>query len=99
MTTLFKTTSLAAAGLALSLMATASPADAYSRRGVAGAVIGGVVVGSIIAGAAAANARERVYVRSSGCGDYRRRAIYNEEIGRHRSAAYYWDKYHACRGD
>ncbi len=100
MSTLFKSTSLACVGLAMSLVATTAPAEARRSGYVAGAIVGGVVAGALIAGASRSYARERVYVTTpSGCGEYRRRAIYNEEIGRHRTAAYNWDKYHACRGD
>lgn len=99
MTKLFKTTSLACVGLAMSLLASAAPAEARSR-GANAAIVGGIIAGAIIAGAATRSyAGERVYTRSSGCGEYRRRAISNEEAGRPGRAQYWWDRYAECRGE
>jgi hypothetical protein len=97
----FKMTAIACSALAAATFLQAN--DAEARRGrVAAGVITGLVVGGLIAGAASsARASEhRYYSRSSSyCRDLRRQAVYNEEIGRPRRAAYYWDRYAACRGD
>lgn len=94
----FKLTALACSALAIATFVQSN--DAEARRGrVAAGVVTGLVVGGLIAGAAAsANARERVYVRS-GCGDLRRKALYNEDIGRPGRAQYWWDRYAECRGE
>jgi hypothetical protein len=90
----------AIAALAITLTATTFADNAEARRGRNGAIIGGLIVGGLIAGAAVANARERVYVRpSESCGEYRRRAISNEESGRPGRAQYWWDRYAECRGE
>ena len=85
--------------LALTLVAaTAIPSAHADRRGrVIGGVVTGLVIGGLLAGAATAGPRYYSSV-PSGCGDYRRRAAYNEEIGRPDRAAYWWDRYESCRG-
>lgn len=96
----FKMTALACSGLALAMVAQPNDAEAYRRGRVAAGVVTGLVVGGIIAGAAAnARASDRVYVTRSGCGEYKRNAIYNEEIGRPSRARYWWDRYSDCRGE
>jgi hypothetical protein len=86
-----------ALALAITSAVLVDSASAYSRRGAALGV--GIVAGAIIAGAAVANSRERVYVREApGCGEYRRRAVWNEQNGNGRRAAYWWDRFEDCRG-
>jgi hypothetical protein len=76
-------------------------AEAQRRYGRGVGIGAGVLIGGLIAGAAIANSRERVYVRESsgsGCGDFRRRAQWNEQNGRPGKAQYWWDRYEDCRG-
>jgi MFS family permease len=93
------------AALALTVTAaTFADAEAQSRRGrVVGGVAAGLIIGGLVAGAAAANARERgtYYVAPApraSCGEYKRRAIWNEENGRGGRAQYWWDQYESCIG-
>jgi hypothetical protein len=91
----------AIAALAVALTATtfATEAEAQRRGRIVGGVAAGLIIGGLVAGAAAANARERVYVAPrASCGEYKRRAIWNEENGRGGRAQYWWDQYEACRG-
>lgn len=85
--------------LALTLVAATSIQSAQAdRRGrVVGGVVTGLVIGGLLAGAAVAGPRY-YYAAPSSCGEYRRRAAYNEEIGRPDRAAYWWDRYESCRG-
>lgn len=86
--------------LAVAMVATAVVADAnaqYRRGRVVGGVVAGLVIGGLIAGAASARPRY-YYAAPTGCGEYRRRAQYNEEIGRLDRARYWWDRYEDCRG-
>lgn len=97
MKAIVKTAGVAALSIAMLTAVSVDQSQAQSRR-VIGGVAAGLVAGAIIAGAAAsANARERVYVRD--CGEYRRNARYNEEIGRFSRARYWWDRYAECRGE
>lgn len=84
--------------LALAMVSTAviPDANAYRRGRVVGGIVTGLVIGGLIAGAAAAGPRY-YYASPRACGDYRRRAIYNEEIGRRDRARYWWDRYEDCR--
>ncbi len=92
-----KASAYSALALALTSAVMVDTASAYSRRGTALGI--GVVAGALIAGAAIANSRERVYVREApGCGEYRRRAVWNEQNGNGRRAAYWWDRFEDCRG-
>jgi hypothetical protein len=94
-----KAVSVGLMSLAMISAISVDSADAQSRRRVGGAIVGGLIVGGIIAGAAAASANDRVYVReSSGCGQYKRRAIWNEDNGNAGKAQYWWDRYEDCRG-
>lgn len=92
----------AVAALAIAVTATtfATEASAQRRAGrVAAGVAAGLIIGGIVAGAARANAGERVYVAPrASCGEYKRRAIWNEENGRPGRAQYWWDQYENCRG-
>ncbi len=85
--------------LAMAMLSTVvvSDANAYRRGRVVGGVVAGLVIGGLIAGAATAGPRYYA-VEPRGCGDLRRRAIYNEEIGRPDRARYWWDRYQDCRG-
>ena len=85
--------------LALALVATTviTEANANRRGRVIGGIVTGLVIGGLIAGAATAGPRH-YYSRPSSCGEYRRRAIYNEEIGRLDRARQWWDRYEDCRG-
>lgn len=100
MNSMYRTTAIAALGVAMATAVTIDTAEAQRVR-TRNLIIGGVVAGAIIAGAAAANARgTTTYVeRSSSCGDYRRKAIWNEENGNPRRAAYWWDRHAECRGE
>jgi hypothetical protein len=86
--------------LALAMVSTAVVSDASAqRRGrVVGGVVAGLVIGGLIAGAATAGPRYYYAQPRGSCGDLRRRAIYNEEIGRQDRARYWWDRYEDCRG-
>jgi MFS family permease len=92
--------------LALAMVSTAvvSEANADRRGRIVGGVVAGLVIGGLIAGAATAGPRyysaPRYYAAPprSACGDLRRRAIYNEEIGRPDRARHWWDRYEDCRG-
>jgi hypothetical protein len=103
MNKLFKTSAMGALALAMTSAVMIDSADAQSRRRAAG-IGAAVVIGGLIAGAAIANSREsreRVYVRESsgsGCGDFRRRAQWNEQNGNRGRAQYWWDRYEDCRG-
>ncbi len=93
-----KTAGVAALSVAMLTAATVDSAEASRRGRIVGGVAAGLIAGAIIAGAAAnANARERVYVRD--CGEFRRNARYNENIGRPGRAQYWWDRYAECRGE
>lgn len=85
--------------LALTLVAATSIQSAHAdRRGrVIGGVVTGLVIGGLLAGAAVAGPRY-YYASPSSCGEYRRRAVYNEEIGRPDRASHWWDRYESCRG-
>lgn len=85
--------------LALTLVTATSIESAHAdRRGrVVGGLVTGLIIGGLIAGAATASPRYH-YSSPSGCGEYRRRASYNDEIGRPDRAAYWWDRYESCRG-
>jgi len=96
MKAIVKTAAVAALSVAMLTAVAVDNAEAR-RRHVVGGIIAGAAVATIIAGAAAANARERVYVRD--CSEYRRNARYNEEIGRFSRARYWWDRYADCRGE
>lgn len=93
---------VAALALALTAGTFATEAEASRRGRVVGGVAAGLIIGGIVAGAAAANARsyrEPVYVAPrASCGEYKRRAVWNEENGRNGRAQYWWDQYEACRG-
>jgi heme A synthase len=91
----------AVATLSVAMLTSMQVNNAEAQRRGRNAAIGlGIVAGAIIAGAAVANARgERTYVRSRDCGEFRRNARYNEEIGRSSRAAYWWDRYSECRGE
>jgi hypothetical protein len=85
--------------LALTLVAATSIQSAQADR--RGRVVGGAGEQSTDheTGYDAAVAGPRYYYAApSGCGEYRRRAAYNDEIGRPDRAAYWWDRYEACRG-
>lgn len=93
-----KTAGVAALSVAMLATVTIDSAEAARRGRVVGGIIAGAAIATIIAGAAAsANARERVYVRD--CGEFRRNARYNENIGRPGRAQYWWDRYAECRGE
>ena len=98
-----KTLSAAALAVAVVVPTFAVPANAGSRGDVAAGVVGGLIVGGII-GSAAANARPApppAYYYGAGgpdCGEFRRRASYNESIGRFERADYWRARYHRCRG-
>lgn len=92
-----KTAGIAALSVAMMTAMTVDNAEAARRGRIIGGIAAGVVIGSVIAGAAAANARERVYVRD--CSQYRRNARYNEDIGRPARAQYWWDRYAECRDE
>ena len=102
MNLLLKPFGAAALGLAIAAVSFSAPASAGSRGDVAAGVIGGVIVGGLIAGAANARpAPPPVYYSApprSDCGELRRRARYNESIGRYDRADYWRDQYRACRG-
>ena len=85
--------------LALAMVSTAVVSEAHAdRRGrVIGGVLTGLVIGGLIAGAATAGPRY-YYAPPRSCGEFRRRAIYNEEIGRPDRASYWWHRYEDCRG-
>jgi hypothetical protein len=91
----------AVAALAIAVTATtfATEASAQRRGRVIGGVAAGLIIGGLLAGSAYAAPRERIYVAPrASCGEYKRRAIWNEENGRGGRAQYWWDQYEACRG-
>ena len=78
-----------------------APASAGSRGDVAAGVVGGLIVGGLIGSAAAARPAPPppVYYRGAPeCGEFRRRASYNESIGRFERADYWRTRYHRCMG-
>jgi hypothetical protein len=98
-----KTAAAVALSAAMMSAVTIDTAEASRRGRVAVGVGVGILAGAAIAGAAAASSRgdvvvrERVYAPRD-CGEFRRQARYNEDIGRPSRAAYWWDRYEACRG-
>lgn len=76
-------------------------AEARSRR-VIGGVAAGLVIGSALA-AGAVYARPRYYAAPTyyyaapGCTEFKRRAQYNDDIGRYDRARHWWDRYAACK--
>lgn len=98
---------LGVTALATVMTATAMVQDAEAQRYRRGVGIGlGIIGGAIIAGAIAdsARARDRGYYSAYGaapapsCGHLRHKAIWHEDNGMPRRAAYYWRAYQDCRG-
>ncbi len=86
--------------LALAMVSTAvvSDASANRRNRIVGGVVAGLVIGGLIAGASRANAGPRYYaVEPRDCRDLRRRAEYNESIGRYDRANHWWSRFEDCR--
>jgi hypothetical protein len=97
MTRLAKTLICGLAAASVVTVASVQQAEAQRRGAVGAAIVGGLIVGGIVAGAAAANARERTYYRSEGCGYFARRAQEAEYNGRYGRARGWWDRYESCR--
>ena len=92
---------LAIAAVALTATVGSLPASAGSRGDVAAGVVGGLIVGGIVGSAANARPAPPAYYAAPpparGCGDLRRKAEYNDSIGRYERADYWRDQYRACR--